>query len=209
MFNSILEDAMFEVRRHWKRRVFIPLAIIVIGLLIGGLVLGVTWLAANRAQPPDVNSEDIPLGSYAAGNIEVLNCIYQGPDECSNYQKSKDWISGSGNGSLTYTPVKGDQDAPGEKTGDGSREVSGLQALSSGEWHSVAAGMTKKGRASPGTVTENTVTTTDFDAENLSATASFTLPAESGEEAVKGEMTFTLKDSGVTLQSISYSEGGQ
>lgn len=207
MFMDVFEDAMFELRRHWKKRALIPLAIIGVCLIIGGIAVGVAWFASNQGKPPKVNSEDIPLGSYAAGNIEVLDCIYRGPDDCGEYKKSKDWMI-SGVDDLTYTPNKGDDNAPGEKTQGGALKVDDLKSLSDEEWHALAAGMTKNGRANPGTVTENSVDTSGFDPGELSASASFTLPEKGDDREVEGTLTFTLKDSGVTLKGLTYGEEG-
>lgn len=205
MLGNILEDAMFEMRRNWKRRVFIPLAIVAAFALICIIVVGFAWAGANRAKPPAINSEDIPLGSYAAGNIEVLDCIYRGPKDCSNYDKSKEWMSGAATGSLTYMPIKGDKKAPGEDAGGGTHRVSGFQSLTDAEWHSFAAGMTRNGEANPGTVTENSVKTAGYELKQASATATFTL---TGDDPATGTMSFKLTDSGVVLTGITY-EGGE
>lgn len=206
MFSNILEDAMFEVRRRWKTRVFVPLAIIAAFLIVGVVITVGAWLASDRAQPPAVNSEDVPLGSYAAGNIEVFDCIYRGPDECSNYAKSKKWVSGATTGDLTYTPFESDEGAPGEETDGGNRRVTDLQSLTDEQWHALAAGVTNGGAANPGTVTENSVKTSSFSPEEVSATATFSLTEE--DTLTTGTMTFTLTDSGVVLKSIAYTEGG-
>lgn len=207
MFNHILEDALFEVRRHWKSRILIPLGIIVVLMLVAGVAVGVTWFANNRAQPPAVNSSDIPLGSYAAGNIEVLHCIYQGEAKCSEYKRSKEWMVGATAGSLIYTPIAGDTAAPGEDAGGGTRRVEITQVLTDAQWHSIAAGTTLEGEANTGTVTENSSETTSFDPKTISATATFKLPAKGDEAPRVGTMAFTLGNSGVVLKSINYSGG--
>lgn len=204
MFTNTLEDAMFEVRRRWKLTVLLPLGIIVAFLLTVGIAVAVTWLTTDQGRPPAVNSQDIPLGSYAAGNIEVFDCIYRGPQDCDNYKQSQDWVSGATTGTLTYPPVAGDKSAPGEMVTDGARRVSDLQSLSDEEWHSLAAGVTREGAASPGTVTENSIRTSEFDMEQVSATATFTL---TDETPVTGTMTFKLTDSGVVLENIAYTGG--
>lgn len=206
MFSTVLEDAMFEVRRRWKTRVFVPLAIVAVFLIIGVVVTLVAWLSANRAQPPAVNSEDIPLGSYAAGNIEVFDCIYRGPDDCDNYAKSKEWASGATTGELTYTPFGSDKNAPGEKAEGKTRRVTDFKSLSDKQWRALAAGVTNGGEANPGTVTENSVKTSSFTPEDVSATATFSLTKENA--LTTGTMTFTLTDSGVVLKSVSYSKEG-
>lgn len=205
MFSNILEDAMFEMRRRWKTRVFVPLAIIAVFMIAGLIIATVGWFASNQASPPAVNSEDIPLGSYAAGNIEVFDCIRQGPEECPEYERSKQWVSGATAGTLTYDPVEGDENAPGEAAGDGTRRVSDLQSLTEEQWHSLAAGVTREGTANPGTVTENSVQTSEFSPEQVSASATFTL---SEGTPVTGTMVFTLTDAGVVLKSVTYTEGG-
>lgn len=207
MFNDILEDAMFEMRRRWKRRVFIPVAIVVGIVLIASIGVGVAWLASDRTQSPEVNSEDIPLGSYAAGNIEVLYCIYQGADECSEYEKSKEWMAGATGGSLTYAPVEGDKTAPGDSAGEGVLKVTDFQSLTDEEWHSLAAGLTLKGEANPGTVTEKSTQTSGFNPEEVSATATFEIPTGADTKPYTGTMSFTLADSGVVLTGITYSGG--
>lgn len=207
MFNNILEDAMFEVRRRWKSRVFIPLAIIGVIMLLISIGVGGVWLASNRAQPPQVNSSEIPLGSYAAGNVEVLYCIYQGASECTEYEKSKEWMPGATGGSLIYAPVEGDKNAPGESAGDGLLKVTNFQSLTDEEWHSLAAGATLEGKANPGTVTENSAKTSGFDPEQISATATFDIPSGGDTKPYTGTMSFTLTDSGVALKSITYSGG--
>lgn len=206
MFSNIIEDAMFEVRRRWKTRVFVPLGIIALAMIVGIIITVGMWLASNRAQPPSVNSEDIPLGSYAAGNIEVFDCIYRGPDECSEYARSKEWVPEAVAGDLTYTPLEGDEDAPGEEVGGGNRRVTDFQSLTDEQWHALAAGATNGGAANPGTVTENSVKTSSFTLEELSASATFSLTHEN--TLTTGTMAFTLSDSGVVLKSITYSEGG-
>lgn len=205
MFSNILEDAMFEMRRRWKTRVFVPLAIIAVFMIAGLIIATVAWFASNQARPPAVNSEDIPLGSYAAGNIEVFDCIHRGPEECPEYERSKQWVSGATAGTLTYDPVEGDEDAPGEAAGDGTRRVSDFQSLTEEQWHSLAAGVTREGTANPGTVTENSVQTSEFSPEQVSASATFTL---SEGTPVTGTMVFTLTDAGVVLKSVTYTEGG-
>lgn len=205
MFSNVLEDAMFEMRRRWKTRVFVPLAIIAFFMIVGIVITGIAWLASDQARPPAVNSEDIPLGSYAAGNIEVFDCIYRGPEECPEYERSKEWVSGAATGELTYQPIEGDEAAPGDESGGGTLRVIDLQSLTDEEWHALAAGVTREGAANPGTVTENSVQTSDFSPEEVSATATFTLP---GDAPATGTMTFTLADSGVVLKSITYTEGG-
>lgn len=207
MFNHILEDALFEVRRHWKIRILIPLGIIVVLMLVAGVAIGVTWLTNNRANPPAVNSSDIPLGSYAAGNIEVLHCLYQGEATCSEYKRSKEWMIGATGGSLTYPPIAGDTTAPGEDAGGGTRSVKITEALTEAQWHSIAAGATLEGEANTGTVTENSTETTSFDPQAISATATFKLPAKGDEIPRIGTMAFTLGNSGVVLKSINYSGG--
>lgn len=203
MYGNFLEDVMFEIQRNWKRRVFIPLGIVIAFAVIAAIVAGGIYIAAERARPSAANSEDIPLGSYAASNIQVLDCIYRGPKECTEYEKSKEWMSGATTGSITYTPIKGDKSAPGEKIGNDAREVTAFQSLSDKEWHSLAAGLTLEGEANPGTVTENSVKTTGFELEAASATATFPL---TGGKSTTGTMTFTLKDSGVALTGISYGD---
>lgn len=206
MFSNILEDAIFEVRRRWKVRLLLPLILIAVGLLVVGVIVGIGWLASDRARPPQVNSEDIPMGSYAAGNIEVFNCIYTGPDECTEYDRSREWIAEASAGTLTYAPIEGDSNAPGQDAGGGLLSVTDFQSLTDEEWHSLAAGATLEGEANPGTVTENSVKTEGFDPERLSADASFTLPEGSDSAGRTGTITFSLKDSGVVMEKIIYSE---
>lgn len=207
MPSDFFEDLLFEVQRRWKRRILIPLLVIVgiVVLVVGGV--GVAWLVSGRSKPPEVNSSDIPLGSYAAGNVEVLYCIYQGADECPEYDRSKEWMGGATGGSLTYEPLAGDTSAPGEDAGNGQRKVTDLQGLTDEEWHSIAAGMTLDGAANPGTVTENSTETTSFSTEEVSATATFQISTEDDASPRTGTMTFTLVDSGVVLKSLTYSGG--
>ena len=204
MLNDIIEDAIFEVRRRWKTRVLIPVAIIAVFMLVGVIITTVGWFSSNQARPPAVNSEDIPLGSYAAGNIEVFDCIYRGPEECSEYKKSREWVSGAVTDSFVYSPIEEDESAPGEQAGGGTRRVSDFQSLSDEEWHALAAGVTREGQANPGTVTENTVETSGLNHEQVTASATFTLTEG---EPTTGTMVFTLTNSGVVLKSVTYTEG--
>lgn len=206
MFSNILEDAMFEMRHRWKARVFVPLGIIAVAMIVGILLTTVTWLMANRAQPPSVNSKDIPLDSYTAGNIEVFDCIYRGPKECSEYARSKEWVSNAVAGDLIYTPAKGDEDAPGKKSDDGTRRVTDFHSLTDDQWHALSAGVTNSGAANPGTVTENSVNTSSFAPEDVSASATFSLTDTN--TPITGTMTFTLSNSGIALKSVTYTEGG-
>lgn len=207
MFSRIVEDTMFEIRRHWWR-ILVPLGLIAVFVLVGVVILFVTWLGTNQAKPPALKSEDIPLGSYTAGNIEVFNCIYQGTEQCPEYERSKEWLSEATESSLTYTPIPGDTSAPGEAAGEGLLRVGSLRSLNEAQWKSLAAGATQNGAANPGTVTEKSATTSSFDTENLSATAIFTVPTEASSAPVVGTMTFTLGNSGVVLKSITYNEDG-
>lgn len=202
--SHLFDDVLFEVRRHWKLRVLLPLAVIGVFFIIGALVVGLSWYGSAKERPAS-NPQDVPLNSYTAGYIESFDCIYRGAQKCPGYESAKTWAAGNVSSTLTYTPAPGDAGAPGSPADGGNRAVENIGGLNDAQWHSLAAGLTRGGAATPGTVTENTVRTEDFNAEQLAGSATFTLTHPS---LVKATASYQISDTGVLLSSMTYTEGG-
>jgi hypothetical protein len=193
--SDILGEARWELKRVQGPILKGLAALFTVAMLLGMAAVGVMWWVSGKAQPPTSAIDSrIPLNSYTAAVVQVMDCIDKGPQVCPEFQRSKDYlILSSGGEGIIYTPLTATD--PGEALPDGTRKIVFTKTTPEADWKAFARAGTYDGVATPLSVTEKTVVPKE-------ATGTFTL--NGGK--VTGVMTFSLNQNTMSLRKIVYTK---
>lgn len=190
---DLLLDARLDASRALKL-VFVPMGVLLVLIAAG---VGIFLLIVSRTtEVPEPGTTDVPLTAYASANAEAFACVEAGPEGCTNYSQSKNYLAAiiSDEG-LTYTPLT-DSD-PGETTSEGTKTVSITDDTADEQWQRVSAAVTKQGQATPSSWSF-------VDAGEAATQLPFTIEADTGE--IAGAMGFSTTDEQVHLTSVTFDE---
>lgn len=201
-----LRSLLWDARRGIVPVVAFVSAIMICMLLAGGIV-GAAWLFGGRGKPPtDLSDARIPFETYAVAMIEVVDCIDRGPQYCSDYDKSREYLARTtGSKGIVYTPLSPSD--PGVNESGGLKRLVLSENTSASEWQRFARAITRGGKVTPAAVNAAGVTMGDGE-DDYTRLASFTIPsATSDEPAQQGTLTLRLSESLITMSKVIYTEG--
>jgi hypothetical protein len=182
-------------RDNWRPTLlyFVAPALLFPTVLVGGAAAYLAWRPSQAPIVPD--SAGIPASERTNTLVQLFHCLRLGPDECSDFTVTLDYLDRITESAFVYTPLHpGD---PGDPIGDGALRVRLGQLQPAGAL-AVGAAVTRDGAVT--TLPPDLTSTTVGDRELVRFTAG----------TAQATVTFMLRSESFRLLSITYStEGGR